>query len=362
MEKAFRFQTKAPKLINQGGTHLEERYIQPIGAGQPRGIAGLARPKTPANAMGNAAAVGVESSRAPNLKDTDAMPYMKNNMGTDTKPGNMHAKPNIGTMSGTMRYPNANGMPLTARTITGIMPEINPASINIGMMPEKKPAKPNMGVMHDTMPVKPNISVMPEMRPLKPNTGMMPELNQPDTGTMTNLANANSAFMNTAALPEILQKKIEAAEADTKGCGFKNGSLPSCAPLSVGFVPFQERNPPKYSNDEALTRGTLFPGLDLPWKDIVNKSNPYDGTPLGELMALRFAITELNLYLDTHMDDKEALDMLKTLNKLLREGTEKFARLYSPQMILDVTLGDRFSWIDNPWPWEYAEKGITENV
>lgn len=324
---------------------MEERYTQPIGAGQPRGIAGPARPKAPANAMGNAAAVGVESGRTPNIKDTGAMPYMTNEMGTSIKPDNVQAKHNIGAMPDS----NANAMPLTARTITGIMPEINPAGANIGMMPEK-------------MLVKPNISVMPEMRPSKPNTGMLPGINQPNTGTVPNIANANSAMTNKAASPEMSQKKFEAAEADTKGCGFKNGSLPSCAPLSVGFVPFQEKNPPKYSSDEALTRGTLFPGLDLPWKNIVNKSNPYAGTPLGELMALRFAITELNLYLDTHMDDKDALDMLKTLNKLLREGTEKFTRLYGPQMITDFISGERFSWVDNPWPWEYAERGIAENV
>jgi len=354
---------------------LEERYNQPIGAGQPRGITGPTRLKAPANAMGNAAAVGVESSRTPNIKDTGAMPYMTNNMSTDTKPDNVQAKPNAGTMPGAVRESNANAMPLTARTISGIMPEINPAGANIGMMtgkmsekpnigmmPEKMPAKPNMGVMPDTMPIKPNISLIPEMRPLKPNTGMMPGMNQPNTGTVSITANPNSALMNTAASPEMLQKKIEASEADMKGCGFKNGSLPSCAPLSVGFVPFQEKNPPKYSSDEALTRGTLFPGLDLPWKNIVNKSNPYAGTPLGELMALRFAITELNLYLDTHMDDKDALDMLKTLNKLLREGTEKFVRLYGPQMITDLTSGEMFSWVDNPWPWEYAERGIAENV
>ena len=49
----------------------------------------------------------------------------------------------------------------------------------------------------------------------------------------------------------------------------------------------------------ALARGTLFPGLDLPFMNLVNK--PADlSTPLCELMAMDFVIRELNLYLDTH--------------------------------------------------------------
>ncbi|UOO38767.1 spore coat protein CotJB [Oscillospiraceae bacterium CM] len=144
---------------------------------------------------------------------------------------------------------------------------------------------------------------------------------------------------------------------DTSPCGYKNGELPPCAPLSVGYVPFQSKNPPTYQNDEALTRGTLFPGLDLPFMNIANNTNPYAGTPLGELMALGFAIDELNLYLDTHSNDRDALDMLKTLNKLMKEGMDKYVQLYGPQTIMDITSGDEFTWLNNPWPWEYAERG-----
>ena len=55
-----------------------------------------------------------------------------------------------------------------------------------------------------------------------------------------------------------------------------------------------------------------------------NVSNPYAGTPLGELMALDFMIDELNLYLDTHSDDTEAFSMLQSAIKLFEEGKEKY--------------------------------------
>ncbi len=118
--------------------------------------------------------------------------------------------------------------------------------------------------------------------------------------------------------------------AEMKGCDYKNGMLPPCAPLSVAFVPMQQRNPPKYGSEEALTRGTLFPGLDLPFKNIQNKNNPYAGTPLGDLMAMYFVINELNLYLDTHRDDMEAFQMLKTMLAMAKEGHEQYVKAYGP--------------------------------
>lgn len=88
-------------------------------------------------------------------------------------------------------------------------------------------------------------------------------------------------------------------------CNFKQGSLPECAPLALAQTPMQCASEPAYDKRMALARGTLFPGLDLPFMNLVNK--PADlSTPLCELMALDFVIRELNLYLDTHPDDREA--------------------------------------------------------
>ncbi|SHH49703.1 Spore coat associated protein JA (CotJA), partial [Sporobacter termitidis DSM 10068] len=247
------------------------------------------------------------------------------------------------------------------------------AKPNTGMMPEM-PTKPNTGMMPNTanqsntgaMPyvAKPNIGAMPEM-PAKPNTGMMPNTaNQSNTGSMPYVAKPNIGAMphmdnpKMGLMPEMMKPN---AEADMTGCGYKNGELPPCAPLAAGFVPWQAKNSPKYESTEALTRGTLFPGLDLPFKDIANKTNPYAGTPLGDFMALGFVIKELNLYLDTHPNDRDALDMFQQLNKLMREGREKIVKMYGPQTIMDIMSGDKYTWIDNPWPWEYTEKGASDN-
>ena len=62
---------------------------------------------------------------------------------------------------------------------------------------------------------------------------------------------------------------MDSKKAEMSGC---EGRLPSMAPLANPYVPFQLENPPKYEPRTALVRGTLFPGLDLPFMDMVNKN------------------------------------------------------------------------------------------
>ena len=62
------------------------------------------------------------------------------------------------------------------------------------------------------------------------------------------------------------------------------GRLPEMAPLANPYVPFQMENPPKYEAKKGIVRGTLFPGLDLPFMGMVNK-NPLPSTGMTELQA-----------------------------------------------------------------------------
>jgi spore coat protein JB len=139
------------------------------------------------------------------------------------------------------------------------------------------------------------------------------------------------------------------------GCGYKSGEAPDCPPLAAGFVPFQRMNPPRYDAAEALTRGTLFPGLDLPFMNAANRGNPYAGTPLGDLMAIDFTLHELVLYLDTHGGDREAFELLRNLTALKKEGRERYVRLYGPLDTAELASQERFNWTHGPWPWEYKE-------
>lgn len=131
-----------------------------------------------------------------------------------------------------------------------------------------------------------------------------------------------------------------------------DGRLPAMAPLANPYVPFQLENPPKYEPRKALVRGTLFPGLDLPYLGMVNK-NELAITPLTELQTLGFMIQELALYLDTHRDDKEALDVFRAFQELYDKGREEYEKKCGPLNHMS-DMGDKYNWLNDPWPWEYA--------
>ena len=93
-------------------------------------------------------------------------------------------------------------------------------------------------------------------------------------------------------------------------CPDNYGTMPSCAGLAVPYVPFQQTGSKQYSQNDALSNGTLFPGLNLPFHLKVEGST-LPSTPLVELQALEFVVLELGTYLDTHPDDTEAFELFK---------------------------------------------------
>ena len=131
------------------------------------------------------------------------------------------------------------------------------------------------------------------------------------------------------------------------------GTLPNgcCAPLAFPYVPVQKNDPERYSQQDALKAGTLFPGLNLPFHAQMKTKFPAVNTALSELMALDFAIDELGLYLTTHPEDTEVLNLYWSYIKLGREGREAYEKQYGPILQTDVTPGS-FKWLNDPWPWD----------
>lgn len=134
--------------------------------------------------------------------------------------------------------------------------------------------------------------------------------------------------------------------------GFE-GRLPSSAPLANPYVPFQLENPPKFEARKGIVRGTLFPGLELPFMGMVNK-NELPVTPKTELQALTFAIQELALYLDTHRDDQEALELYQQYQQMHHNCMQQYSDNVGPLSHHAPTTGSQYRWLDDPWPWEYA--------
>ena len=131
-----------------------------------------------------------------------------------------------------------------------------------------------------------------------------------------------------------------------------NGRLPAMAPLANPYVPFQLENPPRYEARKGLIRGTLFPGLDLPFMGMVNTKEK-NITPMTELQVMAFAIQELALYLDTHRDDQEALELYQQYQEAYHKAMITYTQKCGPLNHGIPTQGD-YAWLDDPWPWEYC--------
>ena len=128
--------------------------------------------------------------------------------------------------------------------------------------------------------------------------------------------------------------------------------LPAQAPLANPYVPFQEKDPPKYEARKALIRGTLFPGLDLPFLGMVNEKLKPD-TLLSQLQTVNFAVQELALYLDTHREDQEALELYRSYQEMYTKLRKMYEAEYGPLNHMHAQEGT-YRWLDDPWPWEYC--------
>ena len=132
---------------------------------------------------------------------------------------------------------------------------------------------------------------------------------------------------------------------------YGEGRLPAMAPLANPYVPFQIEGPVRYEPRKAMVRGTLYPGLDLPFMGMVNQTQ--EVTPLTEMMALCFVAHELALYLDTHQDDAEAFAMYQSFLALKKEARERYVKQCGPVTHADMLGMERYAWLDDPWPWDY---------
>ena len=72
-----------------------------------------------------------------------------------------------------------------------------------------------------------------------------------------------------------------------------------------------------------------------------------------KLYELKFASVDLNLYLDNHPDNKEALDDYNKISEDLKKLTKIYESNYGPLTNFGCAESkNTWSWVDSPWPWE----------
>ena len=134
-------------------------------------------------------------------------------------------------------------------------------------------------------------------------------------------------------------------------CSDDQGTLPVCGSLAYPYVAYQGTEARQYDSMEALSNGTLFPGLNLPFFRAVEASDVRENLH-SQLMALDFVLTELGLYLDTHADDAEAFELFRKYKELACQARAAYIQKYGPLTQTDTACLDGYVWLNTPWPWE----------
>lgn len=74
-----------------------------------------------------------------------------------------------------------------------------------------------------------------------------------------------------------------------------------------------------------------------------------------KIQELAFVKTEIELFLDTHPDSRVAMDYYKETLAALDSYMTKYQSEYGPIHASSGVMGDRWAWVDMPWPWQHGE-------
>ena len=65
-----------------------------------------------------------------------------------------------------------------------------------------------------------------------------------------------------------------------------------------------------------------------------------------------FAMDDVILYLDTHPDDRQALEFYRTVTAMRREAVKAYEDAFGPLSIDANENPQQWDWITRSWPWE----------
>lgn len=120
------------------------------------------------------------------------------------------------------------------------------------------------------------------------------------------------------------------------------------------LISTNKKNTSLYSLDEGFLKGNMFKNLYDPYKNYeVKKLIPKSEKELLEynIYKLCFAINDLNLYLDINPQDKEMYDLFKKYIEEYKKDLHEYETKFQVINLDDDVLG-KYTWINNPWPWE----------
>ena len=111
-----------------------------------------------------------------------------------------------------------------------------------------------------------------------------------------------------------------------------------------------------YNPYEGLIRGNLFKNLYVPY----NSKEPYEIKPMNrqaemltKIDGLKFAMIDLNLYLDINPNETKYIDLFNKYREQHDSLLKDYESMYGPITINSDSLNSTpWSWDNMPWPWD----------
>ncbi len=75
---------------------------------------------------------------------------------------------------------------------------------------------------------------------------------------------------------------------------------------------------------------------------------------LKKIGTCKFAIVDIDLFLDTHPGDTEMLKKRREYTEQLMPLIKQFESKYGP-LTKDENAANKWSWVKDPWPWDMEE-------
>lgn len=72
---------------------------------------------------------------------------------------------------------------------------------------------------------------------------------------------------------------------------------------------------------------------------------------MRRLQVQGFVLMDTGLYLDTHPNDKKALDYHNRYSGMYQQTKTEYERRFGP-ITMGVNDGNSWTWVETPWPWE----------
>jgi len=107
---------------------------------------------------------------------------------------------------------------------------------------------------------------------------------------------------------------------------------------------------------EGLEKGNLFKSLYDPYKNYkygeLRSQNDREKL-LYDILKYKFALNDLNLYLDTHPNNQEYIMLYSKYLNEEKKACNEYEKKYGPLTLDSPYLeSNSWMWIKAPWPWE----------